>query len=139
MAGNTSPIFSKVGDIQWKVFTTGTGGTSDYTGTAASATAVFTAGANGAFIQKLRFKAAGTNTASVARVFINNGSTNGTATNNTFFGEVSLPSTAAINTSATVDVDYPMNIALPASYVIYVTLGTTVAGGWAASVVGGEY
>ncbi len=56
---------------------------------------VFTAGANGSYIKKLRFQAIGTNVASVARIYINNGSTNGTATNNSFYGQVSLPATTA--------------------------------------------
>lgn len=59
--------------------------------------------------------------------------------NNYFFGEVSLPATTAIATAATVDIDYPMNIALPVSSSIIVGLGTAVAAGWVASAIGGKY
>jgi hypothetical protein len=114
--------------------------TGDYNGTGGNNILIFTADAtNGGFVQRIRFKAIGTNTASVARIYINNGSTNGTATNNVFYGEVSLPGTTAINTAATVDVDYALNFALPAGYRIYAGLGTTVASGWVASVVAGAY
>ena len=59
--------------------------------------------------------------------------------NNYFYGEVSLPGTTQINTAATVDIDYPMNVALPAGYSIIVGLATTVAAGWVVTVVGGNY
>lgn len=59
--------------------------------------------------------------------------------NNFFFGECSLPGTTAIATSATIDIDYPMNIALPPGYQIVVGLGTTVAAGWAVTTVAGKY
>ena len=245
MAANTAPIFSKVGRAEGSaVLTTAA---NDYTGLGVANTTVLLADAtNGAFIQRLRFKALGTNTASVARIFINNGLsprattlsavsgtptgtpsasggtlstgayfakvyavdawgavtaastetasvsvtgptgsiawawtavtgavsyviTVGTATsnqfckftastnsysqtapgtpsyemdltvNNYFFGEVSLPATTAIATAATVDVDYPMNLALPPGYALIVGLGTTVSAGWVVTAIGGTY
>ena len=145
MAVNKSPIYSVKGDVSSDNATamapTFTTAAADYTGiTATHNKLVFTADAtNGGFIQRLRFKAIGTNTASVARVFINNGSTNATATNNSFYGELSLPATTAIATAATIEVDYPMNFALPAGFRIYVGLGTTVAAGWVCTPIGGEY
>jgi hypothetical protein len=59
--------------------------------------------------------------------------------NNMFYGEVSLPGTTATNTAATVDVDYPMNIALPPSYHVLVGLGTSVAAGWTVTAIAGKY
>lgn len=59
--------------------------------------------------------------------------------NNTFYGEVSLPATTLSSTAATIDIDYPMNFALPPSYEIYVGLGTTVAAGWQVSAIAGNY
>lgn len=112
----------------------------DYTGASANNVLVFTANAtNGGFVQRLRFKAIGTNTASVARIYINNGSANTTATNNVFFGEISLPATTAIATAATIEMDYPMNLALRQSFRIFVGLGTTVAAGWVCTTVAGQY
>ena len=59
--------------------------------------------------------------------------------NNYFYGEVSLPATTATQTSATTDIDYPINLAVPPGYHIVVGLGTTVAAGWTVTAVGGIY
>lgn len=140
---NKAPIYSIGGDVT-RDSTTGmaptlTTAAADYTGAGANNALVFTASANGGYVQRLRFKAIGTNTASVARIFINNGSANTTATNNSFYGEISLPATTATNTAATVEIDYPMNFALPPNFRIYVGLATTVAAGWVCTPVAGEY
>lgn len=55
------------------------------------------------------------------------------------YDEVSLPATTAIATAATVTVDFPMNMALPAGYAVLVGLGTTVAAGWIVVGIGGAY
>ena len=70
---NTQPIFSSAPEFQSGGMLT-TAATSDYSGTNISNTILFTADAtNGGWIERIRFKAAGTNTASVARIYINNG------------------------------------------------------------------
>ena len=148
MAGNTAPIFSRNGNI---ASTTpagstpmGTGGAafsgSDYNGnTAATCLLAFTADAtNGSFVSKLRFKALGTNVAAVARIFINNGSSQTVTTNNFFYGELSLPVTTASTSAATIDLEYPLNIILPAGYKIYVGV-TACAAGWVATAIAGNY
>jgi hypothetical protein len=141
MAGNTTPIFSRIGAIGGIGSTTlATVSAADYSGVGAQNILVFTSDAtNGGFVQRVRLKAIGTNVATVARIYINNGSTNGTAANNVFYGEISLPATTAATTAATVDIDYPLNIALPAGYKLYVGLGATVAAGWVVSVIAGAY
>lgn len=141
MPANTQPIFSIAGDVT-NNSATGmnqpiTASAADYTGAGANNSLVFTAGANGGFVQRLRFKATGANVASAARVFINNGSANTTAANNTLFDEISLPATSA--GAATPTVDLPMNIALPAGFRLYVGLITAVSGGWVVTPVAGEY
>lgn len=144
MPGNAAPIYSKDGEVS-NNGTTGmnaliTAAANDYTGAGANNSLVFTADAtNGSYIQRLRFKAGGTNIASVMRIFINNGSTPGTATNNVFYGEISLPATTAIATAATVEIDYPMDFAVPAGFRIYVGLGTAVAAGWVCTPIAGNY
>ena len=100
---------------------------------------VFTAGAEGSYIERLRFKAGGTNVATVARIYINNGSANTTAANNVFYGEATLPATTASATVATAEIDYMMNLAIPASFRIYVGLATAVAAGWVVTPVAGNY
>lgn len=144
MPGNNDPIYSKEGEVANNL-TTGMNqlvlaAAPDYTGIDADVSLIFTADAtNGSYVQRIRFKAGGTNIATVARIYINNGSTPATATNNQFYGEVSLPATTAIATAATVEIDYPMNFALPAGFRLYFGLGTAVAAGWVASVIGGNY
>ena len=144
MAGNTNPIFSRVGSISTN---NGTGmgqlitlAAADYTGISANNTLIWTADAtNGSFIQRIRAKAGGTNVASVARVYINNGSTNTTAANNAFYGEFTLPATVAIATAATIDEDYALKFAIDPGCRIYIGLGTAVAAGWIFTGVAGRY
>ena len=143
MAGNPNPIYSRVGAIGLNAGATlGTTIVSDYNGTGANNAVVFTADAtNGGFVQRLRFKALGTNNVSVARIYFNNGSTNTTAANNSFYGEISLPSTTGTATAATVDVDYPINVALPPAYrvVVGISAGAALANGWAVTTIAGSY
>ena len=145
MAANTAPIFSLSPKIGFGG-ADGNGGTTgplktantalDGTGTILT---VYTAGSAGSFVQKLRFRPAGTNVITVVRVFINNGSTQATATNNILYDEMTLPATTAAAASALPIYELMLNIALPASYVINVALGTTVAAGYYCSAVGGDY
>ena len=137
MPANTSPIFTINPDIQWVDAITAANTTKDLT--SGTIYLAFTAGANGSFVQRIRFRTLGTNVASVARVWINNGSTTGTAANNTLWDEISLPATTVIETSAQSNYELPLNFALPIGYTIYVTLGTAVAAGWDAIVIGGDY
>ena len=64
---------------------------------------------------------------------------NGATINNYLYGELPLPATTAIATTSTLDIDYPMNFALPPAYRIIVGLGTTVAAGWSVIGIGGAY
>ena len=138
MPANTAPIFSSLGDIQWGATPLTTANTAkDGTGTVLT---VFTADAtNGGFVQRIRFRTAGTNIATVARVFINNGSTNTTAANNILFDEITLPASTVSETSAQPVYELPLNFALPPGDKLNITLGTTVAAGYFISVIGGKY
>jgi len=144
MAVNIDPIYSTKPNVSTDNATTVSSAviltaTADYTGASANHKLVWTAGTNGGYIERLRFKAIGTNIQSVARIYINNGSIQTTAANNAFFGEISLPPTTAINTTSTIDLDYPMGIAIDPSFRIYAGVGTTVASGWIVVGVGGQY
>ena len=83
MAANTQPIATKKGNLTANGGTTMVTGmvtaTGDYTGASANHVLAHTAGADGSYIKKIKFKATGTNTASVARIYLNNGSVNTTA------------------------------------------------------------
>jgi hypothetical protein len=59
--------------------------------------------------------------------------------NNMFYGEVSLPATSISMTAATVEIEYPMNVALPPAYRVLVGLGSPVATGWYVMGIGGKY
>lgn len=135
MAANTSPIFALTPVIGYG--TVATANTAkDGTGTVVT---VFTAGADGAFVEDITFRAAGTNVATVARVFINNGSTNATATNNTLFKEITLPATTLSETVELPDIVLNINKRLPAGYKLNITIGTTVSAGYAVTACGGDY
>ena len=138
MPANTQPIFSSLGDIQWGATAITTANTAkDGTGTVLD---VFTADAtNGGFVQRIRFRSAGTNIATVARVFINNGSTNSTPANNILYDEITLAATTLSEVGALAVFELPLNFALPPNYKLIVTLGTTVAAGYYVSVIGGRY
>lgn len=138
MAQNTAPIFTQVPKIQWidAVLTANT--TKDLT--SGTSYLVFTADAtDGSYLSHLRVQPKGSNIATVMRVWINNGSTTATAANNTYFAQVTIALTTNIENGAIQEVIIPMNIALPAGYRIYVTLGTGVAAGFHVCGVGGDY
>lgn len=138
MAANTSPIYTRTPDVQWGTTTVATANTAkDGTGTVLT---VFTADATeGGFVQKIRFRAAGTNVATVARIFINNGSTNATAANNILYDEITLAATTLSEVAALALYEIPLMIPLPAGYKINVTIGTTVSAGYYVSAIGGKY
>ena len=140
MAANTQPIFSIAGDIQWSsTAMTAANTTKDLTtGTSYLA---YLAPSEGGFVQRIRFRTLGTNTsATVARVWINNGSTTGTAANNTLFDEITLVATTVSEVAAQATFELPCNFALPATYRIYITLGTApTSAGWLATVVAGKH
>jgi len=132
----TSPNFTATPKIAWSGNLTT--GTNTYDGTSGT-TVVFTAGSSGSFLRSLELEAAGTNVATVLRVFINNGSAVGTASNNALVMQYSLPATTASATVGTPHVTVPLNLAVPAGYVVRVVLATTVAAGWQISSVHGDY
>jgi hypothetical protein len=140
MAANTQPIFSIAGDVQW----TSTGMTVANTTkdlTSGTSYLTYTAPADGGFVQRIRFRSLGTNTnATVARVWINNGLTTGTTANNTLFDEITLIATTVNETAAQSTFELSLNFALPATYRIFITLGTApTSAGWQATVIAGKY
>lgn len=135
MPANTSPIFPLTPNLAWATLTAANTA-KDGTGTVAT---VFTAGANGARVDYLKVRALGTNVATVIRVFVNNGSTNATAANNTLIVDQTIAATTNSETAQLVDNIIPLDLSLPAGYVVNVTIGTTVAAGLQVTGVGGDY
>ena len=139
MPANTSPIFTLAPEIMWD----GTIATANNTGDLTSGTIypVFTAGTNGSYVQKIRFRHTGANSAAtVGRVWINNGAATTTAANNTLFDEITIAANATFTTNAaSTNYELPLMFALPPSYRLYVTIGAAAAGGIDATVIGGDY
>lgn len=137
MPGNNAPIFSKIARVEWVNGLSAANIAKDGTG---AVSPVFTAEAtNGSYLQKLIVRPRGTNVASVLRVFINNGLTNATATNNVMIAELGLPATTNTEVAALAGLELALNIPVPPGYVVIVTLGTAVAGGYAVAAMGGDY
>lgn len=145
MPANTNQIFPLTPKIGMGTLVTANTA-KDGTGTQVT---LFTAGANGAVLKRIRAVPQGTNTASVLRIFLNNGSTNATAANNTFFAQVTLAATTNTEIAALVPVELPNNLTIadptafpmtiPAAWVVNCTIGTTVAAGWAITAEYGDY
>jgi len=143
MAANTVPIYSKAGQIEWGATLTTANAAMDGTGTVAT---IFTAGADGARVERVRSKALGTNVATVLRLFINNGSDTTTAANNVLYAEKTIAATTAAAAAALLTNELPdttdttaFPIVLPAGYKITATIGTTVAAGLRVSAIGSSY
>lgn len=142
MAANTSPIYTRTADIQWITAITAANTTLDIT--SGTSYLVFTADATeGGFVREVRIKASPANNtaATVARIWLNNGSTTGTAANSALITEVTIPATTASNSAGLPDIIVPINMALPAGYRLYLTLGTAPGGSgqFTAAAIGGKY
>lgn len=141
MAANTAPIFTLTPRVSWAESMVTANNTVDLSsGTIYS---VFTAGANGSFLDHARVKMnpAANGVATVIRFWVNNGSTVATPANSAIIGELSIPATTAIATAALPDFVYPLGFAIPAAYVIYATLGTAPGGSaeMTCAIIGGDY
>jgi len=139
MPANTAPIFTLRPEIMWSASITAANNTGDLT--SGTVYPVFTAGTEGSYVQKIRFRHTGANSAAtVARVWINNGSTTATAINNTLFDEITIAANATfVTNAASTNYELPLMFALPPNYIIYVTIGAAAAGGIDATVIGGDY
>ena len=90
---------------------------------------IFTAGASGSVLPKIRLMHLGTNIATLIRVFRNNGSDPEVAGNNALIHEQALAANSLSQTAASIPYDVDCNLVLDNSERIYVTLATAVAAG----------
>lgn len=145
MPANTAPIYSIAGHTE-SVASNNTGlivgptanTALDGTGTLYK---LFTAGTNGSYIQKVRFRPVGSPAATVCRIFISS-STTTNATNTWLYDEITLSSVTLSQTAATSVLEIPMNFALPAGYLLYVTFGTSTGAagtGYSVVAIAGDY
>jgi hypothetical protein len=145
MPANTSPIYSIVGATD-SVASNNTGlvvGPTANTAQDGSGTLVkaFTAGTNGSYVQKIRFRPVGSPAATVCRVFISSSSTT-SATATWLFDEITLPAVTVSQTAASSVFELPLNIALDPSYLLYVTFGTSTGSagtGYSVVTIAGDY
>lgn len=141
MAANTNPISPIAPATAWPSAPLLTGNTAlDGTGTLGSTVAaVFTAGTNGAKVNRIRVVHLGTNVATVLRVFLNNGSVNTVAANNILVSEITVASNSLSQVAASTFYDIPMNFVMMPGHRILYTIGTTVAAGHAVTADVGNY
>jgi hypothetical protein len=145
MPANTAPIYSITGDVTSVAFNNSglvvgpTANTAlDGSGTLYKA---FTAGANGSYVQKMRFRPVGSPAATVCRVFISS-STTTSATNTWLYDEITLAAVTLSQTAATSVLEIPLNFALPAGYLLYITFGTSTGSagtGYSVVTIAGDY
>ena len=145
MPANINPIYSIAGRVD-SVANNNSGlvvgptatTAQDGTGTMYKA---FTAGSNGSYVQKIRFRPVGTTAATVARVFVSSNTTTSN-TNTWLYDEVTLPAVTLSQTAATSVFELPVNAALPANYLLYVTFGTSTGSsgnGYSVVTIAGDY
>lgn len=148
MPANTVPIYSLTGKIQWSGLLKTANTAKDGTGTVET---IFTAGANGSRVERIRVRAVGTNTQTVLRIFINNGSDPTVAANNVLYAEKTISGTSISETTAQTLQELPdtalatptdttaFPIVLPAGYRLLATIGTTIAAGIRICAIGSDY
>src|SRR3990167_9502654 len=149
MPQNTSPIYTltpKIGRASWVAATTAntTNGGVGTIGT--NMLLCYTAGANGAFINKVRLHpvgltAATATTATVGRVYISTVASGATTNADTqLYAEVACPAqTTAQTTTATSYIEIPFGIAIAANETILFSMHHAAAAntGWDISVIAG--
>lgn len=135
MAQNTNPIFALTPKAAWaNILAANTA--KDGTGAVST---IFTAGANGAYVDRIKALTQGSNVATVLRVFLNNGADPTAAANNVLLFEKQLPATTISETAAQTEQVVSIGFAIPVGYKLNAVLSTAVAAGWAISAIGGDY
>jgi hypothetical protein len=145
MPANTSPIYSIAGDIN-SVAALNAGlvvGPTANTAQDGSGTLykAFTAGSNGSYVQKMRFRPVGSPSATVCRIFISS-STTTSATATWLYDEITLPAITVSQTAASSVYELPLNFALNATYTLWVTFGTSTGSagtGYSIVTIAGDY
>ena len=110
----------------------------------------FSAGANGSYLQKIRFTLGATSntasTAAVLRVYLSTVNTGATTSANTFLiqevaAPTQTPNVVGTLTAATYPIDIPLNFAIPTGYYLLVA-ASAVSGAdrvWTVTTYGGDY
>lgn len=148
MSSNTSPNFTDNGNIGSAAVTAGNTSSEGGGTIGTSMFLAFTAGANGSYVDFLRWFVTAstpgtTTTATIGRVFICEISSGSPTSANAFLiSEIALPSVSADSSSAALNpIDIPLGFRLPAGWTIVVTNHVAPAANsqWIATVFGGDY
>lgn len=137
MAANVNPVFGLTPNVGWAQGALTANTTIDLT--AGTIYLIFTAGANGSYLDEIWLKAIGTNVPSMVRFWLNNGATTASAGNNTLIRDATTPTTTASNTSMQPDLVTPIRKPIPATYRVYATLPTGVAAGFDITAYGMDF
>jgi hypothetical protein len=146
MPANTAPIYSATGAVDSVAannagLIVGPSANTAQDGTGANIYKLFTAGANGSYVQKVRFRPVGSPQATVCRIFVSS-STTTNATNTWLYDEITLPAVTLSQTAASSVFELPLNFALDPNYLLYVTFGTSTGSagtGYSVVCVAGDY
>jgi hypothetical protein len=147
---NTAPIFTGTPRVG---FTTITSAQNNSQGNGTIGTNIylaFSAGANGSYLQKVRFTLGATantaSTAAVLRIYLSTQSTGATTSANTWLiqevaAPTQTPNVVTTLTAATYPIEVPLNFAIPTGQ--YVLVGVSAITGastvWNAITFGGDY
>jgi hypothetical protein len=137
MPANTSPIYCVTPLVV--IMGTLTTANTTKTGAAGTISTQFIVGANGGRLEKIVCQPIGTNIATAMRIFVNNGGSTGTAGNNTYYRDATLPATTLTEVASMPSTEIVLDLVLPASYTVFVTIATGIAAGIAFTGVGGSY
>lgn len=137
MPANTDPRFILTAAIDGEHSVIAANTTKDLT--SGTSYLVFTAGAEGSFIETIRVVPKGTNVATAMRVWLNNGGVLTTADNNFLFTSDTIPASTASEVAGFNAIGIPVMCKLPANWRVYVTIGTAVAAGLQVTAFGGNY
>lgn len=136
-AANTQPIFPLTPNVSFVTPSLTANTATDGTGTVST---LFTAGSNGARVDRVRMVPLGTNASCKAYIFINNGSTTATAANNALLLDVPMGTSTASNTALIgTPFEFLIALALPATYLLTCVHTVTVVSGWNFKAFGGNY
>lgn len=149
MAANTSPIFPVLPRIDVGGAVLGPNANTSLDGTGSNVTLIHTAEAtDGSFVRRVRLKAVGSPAATVARVFVctatgsfTPGTTN-TAANSALIAEAGLVAVTVSQTASSPDAYINLDLALPPSYKLFISFGTSTGAsgtGYAVCVEAGDY
>ena len=151
MAANTAPIFTETPVVGAGIWTASSTANTSSTGSGTVGTSMvklFTSGADGSFINRIRLSpaastAATATTATVARFYISTVTSGATAATDTFlFSEIALAAqTADQTTTGTNYFEVPCGFYIPTGYFVHMSMHHAAAANtqWTALVFGGNY